>query len=366
MLARDAPNGNTRGVDPSASASASAEAPIFVVGTGRSGTTLMRQMLDAHPRIHVTHEASPYFYLSLAPRGLPIETFLERYFDTFSFRWLRIDPTAVRAELPSDSGRAVRPVDAVRAVLKAKARRRGKPRWGEKDPLLVMSLDRIFREFAEPRVIHLVRDPRATVQSLTRMPWSSESLLLNSVFCRIQLALLSAHADRILEVRLEDLLADPRSVMRSVLDFVGEPWDEAVLDHVHHASRDDVAPLPWYRTATEQPLQRAPPLEPSSGPNSELVEALNKATILRHGYPLSAAPRTRRALLSAARELPEIARSLRRALAYTRRIRRHLRGVERFDPEEAFKASVALNPGAWRHYPGFVLPALPGLPGRST
>ena len=38
------------------------ESPIFVIGTGRSGTTLLRQMLNAHPRIHITHEAGFYSY----------------------------------------------------------------------------------------------------------------------------------------------------------------------------------------------------------------------------------------------------------------------------------------------------------------
>ena len=46
------------------------EAPVFVVGTGRSGTTLLRQMLDAHPRIHVTHEAAFYFYRVHPPSAI--------------------------------------------------------------------------------------------------------------------------------------------------------------------------------------------------------------------------------------------------------------------------------------------------------
>ena len=43
------------------------KSPIFVIGMGRSGTTLLRQMLSAHPRIHNTHEAFFYAYAQGTP-----------------------------------------------------------------------------------------------------------------------------------------------------------------------------------------------------------------------------------------------------------------------------------------------------------
>jgi hypothetical protein len=348
------------------------DAPIFVIGTGRSGTTLLRQMLDAHPRIHVAHEAAFYFYLSIAPREASVRAWLGRYFDTFSFAWLRIDPREILGELPAALPRA-RDADAIRALLRCKARQRGKPRYGEKNPLDTMSLGRIFADFADPRVVYVVRDPRATVASLGRMPWSTGSVLANSLFCRLQQALVAPFLDRILEVRLEDLAGDPRATMQTVLRFVGEPWDEAVLDHVRHARRDDVAPLPWFAAATGE----APSLAASEGgwrtalsPASiRLVERVNRAAMARYGYAaaiLEAEPDAGDVARAGVGEAPEIARTAARVMAYRRRCVRHMRGVERFDPQEALEASLGFNPDAWRFYPGLRVPRVPATTGVSA
>jgi hypothetical protein len=339
------------------------ESPIFVLGTGRSGTTLLRQMLDAHPRIHMTHEAAFYFYLSLAPQNVSMRVWLERYFDTFSFKWLRIAPQKILDELPGSLPRT-KDVEAIRAIMRSKAKERGKPRYGEKNPLDTMSLARIFTDFPDARVIYIVRDYKATIQSLHRMPWAPESILLNSLFCRLQLYQIQPYLDRIFEVRLEDLVSEPRTTMRSILNFVGEPWDESVLDHVQHASRADVAPLPWFNTATQEALSpvtntaRDGSLSPAA---LRLLEGINHAGMMRYGYEavkLDQEPPLLELVRLVLRELPHIGRVARKLWWYHGRLKRHMKGLERFVPEEAFSASLSLNPEAWRFYPGFLVPRI--------
>jgi hypothetical protein len=351
------------------------QAPIFVVGTGRSGATLLRQMLDAHPRIHVTHEAAFYVYRAAAPPRASAREWLVRYFDTFSFAWLRVAPAEVLEELaamPSPQ----RTADAARALMRRKARLRGKARFGEKNPLDVMNLGRIFADFADARVVHVVRDPRATVASMLRMPWAPPGVLLDAIFGALQARWLRPHRARVLEVRLEDLAADPRATMGAVLGFAGEPWDDAVLDHVRHASRDDVAPLPWFMSAaTTAPSCDAPDggwretfddvygdLAPAA---IRLVERVDRETMGRYGYAPARLAREPTAAESAAlalREIPSAAGFARRLAAYRSAVGRHMRGEARVDPQRAFEATLRFNPAAWRFHPGLQVPRVPRPP----
>jgi len=341
------------------------ESPIYIIGTGRSGTTLLRQMLNAHPRIHILHESAIYFYRALAPRRAPVSQWLERYFETFSFAWLRLSRDEVRRALFARAD-ATSDAAAVRTLLQCAAEQRGKPRCGDKDPLCTMSLDRIFAEFADPRVIYVSRDPRPTVLSLSRMPWAASGVLLNSLFCRLQFEQTKPYLDRILEVRLEDLAAAPRAVLESVLHFVGEPWDEAVLDHVRRADRADVAPLPWFAAAQEQP----PTIEAAERSwrtrltlaEIHIIEQLTRPILKRYGYPLvddAAGVGFNQAARAVLAERYKILPALRRALAYRRRLVRHMRGLERYPPQEALAASLQLNPAAWVYYPDLRLPRVP-------
>ncbi len=62
----------------------------FVIGTGRSGTTLLRLMLSAHPRVYLTQEA--HFFYEAFLRNATRRQYLEFYLKTPSFRWLGLDP----------------------------------------------------------------------------------------------------------------------------------------------------------------------------------------------------------------------------------------------------------------------------------
>jgi hypothetical protein len=344
------------------------ESPIFVIGTGRSGTTLLRQMLNAHPRIHITHEAAFYTYARHAPRDVSIRAWLERYFETFSFAWLRLDPQEILDAL-SPVLKEQRLVDAYRTIMRCKARHLNKPRYGDKNPLDTHNLERIFEDFADPRIIYITRDPRPTVFSFNRMPFGASSVLLNSFLCKVQFQHIQPYLGRILEVRLEDLVASPAEVMQNILRFVGEPWDEAVLDHVHQAVTDDVPPLPWFVAATQdRPNERQ-----SGGSWREkmdpvwirLVERINQAAMQRYGYKVSSLPQEPRLSEFAGavlRDFPGIASTVYRMLSFKRKLDRHFNNQERLDPQEGMETNVRLNPSAWKYYPDFQMPQVPQLP----
>lgn len=347
------------------------QSPIFIIGTGRSGTTLLRQMLTAHPRIHITHEAGFYSYARHAPKSGSAARWLDRYFETFSFAWLRLEPQVVRDALPAELS-LFRVDEVIRqvalAVMSCKAAQHGKPRFGDKNPLDTHNLDRIFADFPDARVIYITRDPRPTVLSFNRMPFGTSSALLNSWLCRVQFQHITPYLDRILEVRLEDLVAEPRTVLAQILGFVGEPWDDAVLDYLHHSATDDVPPLPWFVGATRELPSRAH----SGGSWQEqldpawirLVERINHASMERYGYPpalLAHEPGVFSLARALLRDVPGLVTATYRLLAFKRKLDRHFLGIRRLDPQKGMEENLRLNPAAWRYYPEFSMPHVPEL-----
>lgn len=332
-----------------------------MVGSGRSGTSLLRAMLNAHPRIHLTHEASSY----LDPRGKRLagdgRAWFDRYRHSFSFAFLDVPLSAVTAPLDRIAGPTR--ADAVEAVLRSAAERRGKPRWGDKTPAHAQQLDTITADFPGARIVHVVRDPRRVVASLAHMPWATSSHGLNAFFCAQQVKAVGRFGGVVCTVRLEDLVADPEAELRQVLEFVGEDWDPAVLDHAAHGGGSDLPPFPWFAEAA-RPLERgrvASPLELAPA----WIRAIERTcawTLREHGYERetgfgggepSAADRARAHAADAREVAASIARGVKAAAVGMR--------PEPPPADEALAAVLSLNPVAWERYPGFEIPKVPAV-----
>jgi hypothetical protein len=337
-------------------------APIIVVGTGRSGTTLLRRMLCAHPRIYVTHEPSFYVWESLwGRRGPRDRTYLDYYFASSNYRWLRLAPARVLRDLP-DPLPPARIGEAYAAVMREKAAQYGRVRYGEKTPSHAFHLPRLFEDFPDARVVHIVRDPRGTSLSLSQMPWACASVTANAAFCELERRSVAKFEKRMLRVKLEDLLSDARTTMGRVLDFVGEPWDDAVLDHARNApNHDDMPPLPWLEGAAKERGAPRARWEKMPGVQIRAVERVARGLMKEMGYSpaeLAEEPSSLAVLWARLRELPETARHL----GVYWRMSRLLRDAENFDTPEVLRLFARVNPEAWSHYPGFELPLPPPLP----
>ncbi len=75
-------------------------APIFILGNGRSGTTLMRFMLNAHPDIYIGEEVCYHFWMRNFQGSFRRRLYY--FFHSFSYAWLRMDPQVVLDALPAD------------------------------------------------------------------------------------------------------------------------------------------------------------------------------------------------------------------------------------------------------------------------
>jgi Sulfotransferase family len=238
-------------------------APIFVVGTGRSGTTLLAAMLNRHSAISCGPETA-FFRLvrPVAARILhdpawPAEAveFVASFERDQSGRVLDaygISPEEIRAEL-TGRPRSLRSV--LEAMVVPYMRRRLKRRWVEKSPQHVLHVEELRRLWPDAFLIRMVRDPRAVAASLLRVPFGPRSAvgsayLWNRHENASQGFFLSDPCAR--TIRFEDLLADPETVLRSLCAFLGEAYEDQMLAG-SDADRELVAPGEWWKGDIEGP-----------------------------------------------------------------------------------------------------------------
>ena len=209
------------------SAAPSPFAPIVLGGCGRSGTTLLRMMLDSHRRICCGPESSLFRRRAIDPRWLA---------DRFGF-----SHHEVRAIYDTAASRPAF-IEAFAALCMRKA---GKARWAEKTPRNIGRIADIFRCFPQARFVHVLRDGRDVACSLRTHPRHKvvDGKLVPTDIRRPIAGCARRWvrdiegsrgwwADRrFLTVRYEDLVLDPRPTLERVMTFIGEAWDEAMLAH---------------------------------------------------------------------------------------------------------------------------------------
>ena len=229
------------------------ERPIFIVGPGRSGTTLLRTLLSAHSRISIAPETQylewvfPKHDIRRAPENFGV--FWEKYISWMRFKDLGVDATRCRELVDQQGERTFESI--FRAVLTAFGERTGKVRVGEKTPGHVHYLSVLFEWFPEARILITQRDPRAVVASALKTPFSQERIkpcsLRQGVFMANRLHETVHWIDdwkmiyekivpswigdpRVLAVPYESLVKAPESTLNTICKFFGETFEPAMID----------------------------------------------------------------------------------------------------------------------------------------
>ena len=222
----------------------SAAAPILIGGCGRSGTTLLRVILDSHPNLCCGPESN----LFLVDKTHRLS--LERIAFKFDLSVARV----VEMEQASTSL-----AEFIDRFFAAYAAARGKPRWAEKTPKNVTALDFIIAHYPSAQFLHVIRDGRDVACSLrthprhkvvndqlvplnTRNPWQPGVLRWVE---DVRAGLAYRSDPRYREIRYEDLVIKPEPTLRALFEFIGEPWHGSVLNfHAEHGSSRDVRRFP--------------------------------------------------------------------------------------------------------------------------
>jgi hypothetical protein len=249
---------------------------VFIVGVSRSGTTLLRRVLDRHSLIAIATE-NHYLGHLLSWEGarhyfrrvgdLRDDAAVHRLAELIyspelqrRSRWRQLSPywrwltgKVPRAEMEARllaTDRSERGI--FMAFLRVYADRRGKVIVGEKTPAHLAYVDTLLDWFPGGRVLHIMRDPRAVFVSelrrraeraegvpyrqLTRVPALLEGFVLLEVTWAWAAAVgrhrsfARRHRDRYRLLRFEDLVTAPEETLADICDFLGVELEPAMLD----------------------------------------------------------------------------------------------------------------------------------------
>jgi hypothetical protein len=228
----------------------------FVCGVTRSGTTLIRLMLDAHPELAIPGET--HWVPKLIKAAERAKQSQEDYGDLIidHKRWgdFHLDADELRERI-----RQVDPpnaADVIRAFYLLYAEREGKTRYGDKTPGYVQEMPRIQRVLPEARFVHIIRDGRDVALSHLRMNWGPETYAESARLWRNRIRKARKQAPKIehyMELQFEHLISDTEGVLRRVCDFVELGFDPAMLDY-HERAEGRLA-----EKARELPRKNRPP-----------------------------------------------------------------------------------------------------------
>jgi hypothetical protein len=209
------------------------DAPFFLVGSERSGTTLLRLMLSHHPRI------------ACAPEFEFLVEFMDdsdAWPDVDAFAgWLSTNRIFLPHELAVD--RSLSYPELCRSFLDQFGAREGRPVVGG---TCHKHFERLLRLWPDVRYVHLVRDGRDVTRSCIGMGWAFDVWHGAERWIAAERTW-DALAERLpegqrLDVVYEELLADPERELGRICAFLGLEYDPAMLSYVDDSTYE--APNP--------------------------------------------------------------------------------------------------------------------------
>lgn len=185
------------------------DSPVFLIGTQRSGTTLLCRMLTAHSDVFIKNELP---VRSVFTEGANRED-IERSINHF-----------VKKQYGDD----------IAGLLRSE----GKKIWGLKDPELTGHLEQLKQFLPDARFIIITRDPRAVVNSYMENKWGLGTNAFTGAKrwyqeVEDQLAFEAELPNNVLRLRYEDLVLDQKRSLENVCGFLGIAFEQSMMDYAN-------------------------------------------------------------------------------------------------------------------------------------
>ncbi len=273
------------------------ERNFFILGSPRSGTSLVSRMLDSHANIVIPQETLFFkmftpllkYYGDLSHRENQTEL-LKDVIDTRIIGYWSPRPT-VEGATPLLEGEGCGPV--LKALIMSTAQDKQIACWGEKTPGHVFYWRSIKKEFPDAKIIHIVRDGRDVASSFINARMGPTTFIASAIlWCRYLKTMKhisdECTSNQFLEVKYEALLDSPKTELIKICSFLGTPYSDSMLQFY---KKEDL-----YTTdaANEENLQK--PLlrdnkekwrESMSTKQLQIFETIAGGWLEYYGYPLA-------------------------------------------------------------------------------
>jgi hypothetical protein len=237
--------------------------PIFIGACPRSGTTLLRSMLNTHPNVAIPRETRflPAVWENRARwRDLDDIDTRDRLASLITdISWTRAD----RLDTPIDelTKRLMAAPPTLGSVLgtclESYAQATGKRRWGDKRPMYARYLDAVFSLFPDAQYINVIRDPRASVASMRKLDWFDGAVAPGLDLWERSVRAVDPwrdvlHDDQYTDIRYEDLVADPTALLTGLADYLGLSADSVPVMLTFHEHVDET--VTKYHSRLSEPI----------------------------------------------------------------------------------------------------------------
>ena len=228
--------------------------PFFIIGSGRSGTTLLRSLLYRHPRVHIPPETD--FALPQAIRifqnyqWLPwpvlVHLILAYFQFNDAFRYWELNLGNVKDELINLPASERSLWTIIDRIYRAHGTKEGKKDiwWGDKTPLITFGLKELHQLYPDAKYIEMVRDPRAVVNSYLRFGRYDK---LKDACGRWQQSIEAVEGFRtkigsqqVMQIRYEDLVEKPEAYLKELCSFLQLNFDPGMLVHEAQSMGDTI------------------------------------------------------------------------------------------------------------------------------
>ena len=232
---------------------------VFIVGCPRSGTTLLRRLVDAHPHIAIIHQSRfiPNFFerrRGLTPEGLVTTKLVDRLLEARGVK--NLETSREMLESLVEAGEPISYSTFVTGIFDLYGKGQGKLLVGDKTPAYVRRIPTLHALWPEARFVHIIRDGRDVCMSAINWrkadhalgrfsTWGEDQVSTAALWWEWHVRLgredggsLAPHLYH--EVRYEALVSAPEETCAALCHFLGIPYDEGMLKF--HEGRENADP----------------------------------------------------------------------------------------------------------------------------